>query len=170
MNLYKKLLAVPPHGMWALISNSAKKIYISYNSDMLLAIAQHIKLLNRREHPIKAMLKNKKSLKLIILDTAKLDEHTAKLHLNYWIDKYKKMGYKSYRNPLLTYKVTYDVMGDKLVVQLVTSRSRKIVVGVFRDLFKAYEFIETYYEGKDVIFPVYANNKLTREYMKELND
>lgn len=168
MNLYKHLKNIPPHGIWAFINNRNKTVFISYNLDVLGSLANHIKMMNRQEHPIAALNKHRNVLKLVFLDSVLLDDETARLHVHYWMDKYSKMGYKMYRKlPRVSYTPGYDVWEGKAVVYLKNARNAKKIVGVFKDMFEASSFIETYYQSS-VLFPVYAFNKATREYVKGL--
>ncbi len=79
------------------------------------------------------------------------------------------MGYKMYRKlPRVNYSPGYDVWEGKVVVYLKNARNAKKIVGLFKDVFEASSFIETYYAHDGVMFPVYAFNKATREYVKGL--
>jgi peroxiredoxin family protein len=171
MNLFKKLTKLPPQGFWALLNNRNKKIYIVYSVDLLGSVAKAIRMMNRNEHPIEALNRHKNVLSLIILDDVVLDDRNARIQMNYWINKYKKRGYKLYNIIARTeLRITYDVYEGKMAAILKNSRNEKQIVGLFDDLFGVATFIETFYVG-DVIFPVYATNEATREYIKnQLHD
>jgi hypothetical protein len=171
MNLYKHLKNIPPQGVWAFVNNRNKKMYISYNVDVLGAVAHHIKMMHRKEHPISDLNKHKNILKFVMIDSNPLDDESSRLHLAYWSAKYEKMGYRMYRErSRLKYSVGYDIHDRKVVVFLKNARNEKTIVGVFPQLFQASQFIENCYTGKDILFPVYAFNRNTKEYVEREDD
>lgn len=150
--------------MFLVINKQEKLVYINYTQNIASALARFYVDWNGKP--------GAEALELEILSVT-TDIETLKLHAEYWRDKYRNIGYDELADvsrKTLQYKVrtlvTPDLSGVN--VELVTARGDSKVVGKFKTLAEAKEFIMLYY-GKDNKYrlPVYAVNSLTKEFLVE---
>jgi hypothetical protein len=102
------------------------------------------------------------------------DIETLKLHTEYWRDEFQKRGVAELLprgRKTLQYEVrcVVDEDYDWVDIVLVSARGDKKIVGKFRTMVEATEFVEAYY-GSDnpYLLPVYAVNSRTSEYILDL--
>ena len=151
-------------GVYALINETDKRIYISYSTYVLGAVARLLRELKDGAHPSDQLCQDLDKLEVHILERSE----NLKLRATFYAKEYEKRGYELYRPvKYVQYKVKRRYKQGKVFVELVTnSYNRSVVVGVFEKMGAAKHFIETYYTG-DIYRIIYANNELTREYMEK---
>lgn len=102
--------------------------------------------------------------RLVVLDVLDDLEHKLLLCEKYKL-KYVELGYdilnkRSYINYYT--RIQYDRSFHTVNVVLYNKRRDKKIVGVFKNINEAREFVSQYYK-QEVLFPVYSTNKCTRE-------
>lgn len=161
-------LSVP--GVYAVINESNKRIYIAYAANVGIAIATLIAKASNYELPIDDLCKDIKlgivSIKL--LRECKGDTETLRGYAQMYVDNYKQLGYSMYRDiTFIRYSVRTSITNDyKIIVELVKTRNSKVLVGVFNNMIEANSFITEHYQGT-IYFPIYCNNSLTKLYLEQ---
>lgn len=164
------MLKTPKSCIFGLICHKYKHIYISHSLDVCMSLSRVLKDVQDEISIYKQMIKEKKSLEFIVLDNINKYDTDVDIHLKiqYFIKHYKHLGYSLYndKHRLREYKVKMEVSEDlKAMYVKLVCQSSKIIVGVFDKLWDAEEFM-TEFEKMDIIVPVYAINKLSKEYFK----
>lgn len=167
--MVKDLLGLPEGCTFALYNPKKKKVQLFVCKNALIRIPQIINDLRNNEHSIRELCEDVRDLELIILETSN-DYGMLRLHMQYWYDYVKNIGLETYkRHTYLKYKsrvnVGYDYDGvQRVFVELVNRRNESFVVGVFEKMNEAKEFQKQYFDTQKYVFPVYANNSLTKNY------
>lgn len=178
MNLYKEMykLSSSP-GIYALENTKDKRVLIFGSKNPLLYIAQLVSKVSvkSKNHKSQALIKDKKNLKLITLETgfkanSSFDD-VSKWSVLYWYNEYSRNGYTSYTKvkPLqliLHVRVHYQYGA---MVELRNKAGKAIVVGVFSMMSDAMSWIDTYYPDLDYINPIFACNLETINYFNSRN-
>jgi hypothetical protein len=155
-------LNLPSSCVFLIINKEQKLVYINYTENIASALA--------RFYADWAGKPGAEALELDILSVT-TDIETLKLHTEYWKDHYRNNGYGnliSIGRKTLQYEVRALVAADLscVNVELVTARGQRKVVGKFKTLAQANDFIMTYYaEDNRYRLPIYAVNSLTKEFM-----
>lgn len=152
---------LPNSCVYALISDSTMTCLVSHSNNLQSSIGS-------------LLTSNKvqgNDVRLVILDV--LDDKEYKLLL---CEKYKtqycKFGYEviNKRNYIkYSVSIQYSKKLDAAIVVLYNKRRDKKIVGVFKNINAAREFVDQYYK-QDVILPVYATNKATKEMEERKED
>lgn len=162
--MLSKFLSLPSSCVFLVLNQQEKKAYINYTENIASALA--------RFYADWAGKPGAEALELEILSVT-TDLETLKLHCEYWKDKYRNMGYEDLvpiGRKAIQYEVRTLVAPDLscVNVELVSSRGQRKVIGKFKTLPEAKEFIMTYYsEDNGYRLPVYAVNSLTKEFILE---
>ena len=153
-----ELLALPKSGV--IILEKRNQVLVTYTTSM----GSYLETLYND-------FKGQAGIKITIR-SAGADIETLKLHVEYYRDYYRKTdGYVlllSHNRKTIEYKVRIVPTNDlkKVDVELVTARGDSKVVGRFKDIRAARDFVDNYY-GSDNPYnlPVYAANSDTRNYL-----
>ena len=155
-NLLSTLTSIPNNAIIAFINDFSKKVYILQGSKVRTLLMQNLTQIEDGEHNHLDSLDN---YRLEVIETC-YDRTHRLLHTEYWYNQYEKIGYEVMaRRCLLKYR--YRIVLNKqglVVVSAVSRRNDQIIVGVFRKLKEAEEFV-LYADGQ----LVYANTELTRQ-------
>ena len=160
--MLSNFLNLPSSCVFLIINKQEKYVYINYTENIASALA--------RFYEDWAGKPGSTALELEIVSVT-TDIETMKLHVEYWKDHYRNMGYSdliAVKRKTLQYEVRTLVASDLsgVNVELVTSRGQRKVVGKFKTLTEANEFVSIYYgEDNGYRLPVYAVNSLTKEFM-----
>lgn len=160
--MLSNFLSLPASCVFLIVNKQEKLVYINYTQNIAAALARFYVDWNGKP--------GAEALDLQILSVT-TDIETLKLHVEYWKDKYRNMGYSDLIKPCrktLQYNVRTLVAPDLsgVNVELVTARGDRKVVGKFKTLKEAEEFIMLYYgDDNGYRLPVYAANSLTKEFM-----
>jgi hypothetical protein len=158
-------LVIP--GVFALINNSDRKVDVRHSTNCLDSIARHLTQIAKKTHPCKSLIEDQKKITVAILDVIE-DPQLRLLCHTYWSNRYKDESYSFYRfRPALTLRARISVEDYQARVKLQNANHDAFVVGCFDSLTEAESFLSFYYSNK-AAYPVYACNKLTREYYKKL--
>jgi hypothetical protein len=166
MNLYRTLNDLSTPGIWAIVNERDRLVYLSQSNNVLASMSRNIDMIHNKSHSCRKLLRDKSLLSFVVLEEVSSTETDRKLRLNYWINHYRNKGYTLYRkhNGEATYTPKLFVTKDyKVHVTLVNKRNDKLVVGVFDKMNDATQFITTYYSN--IFYTItYSDNILTKEY------
>lgn len=153
------LQTVPNSCVYAIISDSSMKCFISHSNNLQTSLAS-------------VLASNKvigNDVRLVVLDI--LEDKEYKLLLaEKWKSQYRLNGYdvvnkRSYINYYV--RIQYSRSLHSAMVVLYNKRRDKKIVGVFDNINEARSFVAEYYsEQGDCTFPVYSTNEGTKEYME----
>jgi hypothetical protein len=167
MNLYPTLTNLSKPGIWAIVNERDRIVYLSQSNNVLSAVSRNISSIHDKSHSTRRLIRDKSLLSFVFLEEV-ATETDRKLRLNYWIDNYRNRGYTFYRKKngecLYTPKV-FITTDFKVHVTLVNKRNDKLVVGVFNTIQEANQFVESNYPNTFYSI-TYSNNTLTKEYYK----
>lgn len=156
-------LVVP--GVFALINNLDRKIDIRHSTNCLDSIARHLTQITKNTHPCKALIQDREKITFRILDVIE-DPQLRMLCHTYWSNRYKDEAYSFYRyRPALTLRARICVEEYQVRVKLQNANHKAFVVGCFDAITDAENFVSLYYSSK-APYPVYACNRLTKEYFR----
>lgn len=162
--MFSNFLSLPACCVFLIVNKQEKLVYINYTQNIANALARFYNEWNGKS--------GAEALELEILSVT-TDIETLKLHVEYWKDKYRNMGYSDLmviKRKTLQYDVRTLVAPDLsgVNVELISARGDRKVVGKFKTLTEAKEFIMLYYgEDNSYRLPVYAVNSLTKEFMTD---
>lgn len=136
---FKYLLLTNQPGVYALINEKDKKVYIGCSNAPIVALSKHIAMLANRTHPLKEIKKDRNKLKMSILCSC--EGPYKELHKLIEIENAIKRGYELYNiENLPQYKARirlihnkYPGEGYKVVVQLVNKGKRTFDVRQFNN-------------------------------------
>lgn len=155
-------LSLPSSCVFLIVNKQEKLFYINYTENIASALARFYADWSGKSAAT--------ALELEVLSVT-TDIETLKLHTEYWKDRYRNIGYSDLivaNRKTLQYEVRILVAPDlsSVNVELVTARGQRKIVGKFKTLADAKEFIMIYYgEDNGYRLPVYAVNSLTKEFM-----
>ena len=162
--MLSNFLNLPTSCVYLIENKQEKLVYINYTENIAGALARFY-----NEYRVKFA---ETALDFQILSVT-TDIETLKLHSEYWKDRYRNIGYSDLieqSRKTLQYDVRTLVASDLsgVNVELVTARGQRKVVGKFKTLTEASNFIQIYYaEDNKYRLPVYAINSLTKEFIFE---
>lgn len=151
-------------GLFALINDFDRKVYVGYSRNILDALKRIVSDLNDNLKTHKNIKEDFTKLRLVVLEKM-TDVRLMKILYNNYIEHYRNIGYTSYRNVIpIKLRVRIEITLDyKILVHLVCNNKTKIVVGVFDKMKEADSFVADFYTDRKIKL-VYANNALTRNY------
>lgn len=168
--MFKIMLNVPSKGIYCLINEVDKLVYIKHSVDITMSIARVIADIRSKNIVYKQFIRDRKKLKFIFLEELKGDESLLDIHLRIdsHINNFNKQGYKLYNSKyrISRFKVNIEVQEDLHTIHVILAsrnRLKKIVVGVFDKMYDAEEFA-TQFDNMEVVRPVYASNELSKKY------
>lgn len=185
-NTMNSLLNMPASGIAAFTIDSVDglepKIYLFFSTDLVKSLAIHVSRIRDSSHDCDELYKNRNDLKLDILSD---ESNPIILRSKYlmFLDKYKKLGYKDLRNGYtpIKFEIKYEIERDYrnpgvnysspeflVYVKLVSRRYEKYVVGVFNSMDNAREWGDKLYGNREFIYPINAENELTREFLSRV--
>jgi len=177
MNL-TELANLPNCSVFALYNSKKNKVQLMYAKNTLTKLAKTIDELRNNTHSNKELCNDLDDLEFVLLETYP-DELTCRELMNYWFDYvvneegmelYSKRNYLSYRPKVTVSVFSYDYLNpdrvDRVYVELVNTRGKGFVVGVFDNVPDAEEFKKIYLDSQKFVMPVYATNKLTKAFMR----
>lgn len=148
-------------GLFALISDFDRKVYLGYSRNVLEALKR---IVSELDGDLNYLKKDFPNLRFVFLEKLE-DEKLMKIFYRHYISYYRSQGYMSYRNFIpIKLKVKVEITNDyKIHVYLVCSNNTKTLVGIFDNIQESDSFVSDYYSG-DVKTIVYSNNLLTRNH------
>ena len=155
-------LATKP-GIYALENRKNKKVLVFRSRNPLLylntLISKHVAVKNKSD-----VWSDKRKLKLIVLETDVLDHNS----FYYWCQKYKSEGWGFYSQCRVPQLILHTKVDFRIgyMVELRDRGYRSFTVGVFDTAEDAENWINEAYPGGIVNRIVFANNDLTKKYLK----
>jgi hypothetical protein len=163
----QSLMEFSCNGVYYVINRSRKRVYLGFGVNMLNSLTRLL-----------GDLKTNKALAQMAADAADLefgvaekietsDPGVLRVRMKYWSEEYKKLGYSLYRTyEGMKYKVktVLDISG-RVVVMLTRPGCKPIVVGVFVRPHDAKLFVRLNYTGKEILQPIFCNNKYTKDWI-----
>lgn len=168
---FKDFLDIPQSGVYALINETDRKIYITYSNYIFGSLSRIIRELKNDMFVPKELVDNVDDLEFRVLEQC-WDLPNQKLRATFYMREFKKAGYTLFKEvKFVEYTVRKTVGADwrkiyknLVYVQLVANCNAKLTVAVFPKMEQAEEFIKKYYEN-GVNRIVYGENQLSRDYL-----
>lgn len=157
------LAGLPRACVYSVVDIETNRFYVNYSVNMVGALSRLWEDVSRVGSP-------GNTLEFTVL-TVSTDIETLKLHTEYWRDVMVGRGMTELLprgRKTLQYEVrcVVDEDYDWVDIVLVSARGDKKIVGKFRTMGEAAEFVEMYYGGDNPYrLPVYAINSRTSEYV-----
>lgn len=131
-NLYRNMLKLAVPGIFALVNEQNKSVFVSYSRNITNALSRNINL------------GLYKTCEFVVLET----ENITNVHVSVrkWITHYRNIGYTicNVRIPA-QYKIRVEINKDyKVEVQLVNSRYKVLSVQVFDTMEEAQNYVRKY--------------------------
>lgn len=167
----KDLTELNTPGVYALINNKDKRIFITQSNNILSSVSRNIAQIRDKSHSCRPLLRNLPNLELLVLEHESSPKN-RKIRLSYWMTIYKTKGYELY-NPStpVSYKVQARITSDYFVhVLLINKRNDKLVVGVFNTMSEAESFISQNYPNQSINNVIYSSNDLTKSFYNKGKD
>lgn len=143
----------------------SKKVLLFASDNPCLYVTNLISRLITKKHGNQELYKDRRKLKLNILET----NTTDKWSLLRWQNHYSKNGYTfytAYKPVSLTLHIKIDYRHG-VKVELCNTGGKGFVVGVFKTMPEAESWVDTFYPDLEYIEPVFATNIETIEYNKK---
>ena len=171
--LFKSMYKTPQGGIYSLVCEKSKMIYISYSKDIITSLARLVRDIYSGNIIYKQLKKDASKLEFYRLENINNCDTfiDVQLKLDYFIQEYKQQGYSLYNSKykLQQFKIKIEISDDmKLIyVKLVSKGNKKIICGVFDKIWDAEEFA-TVFETMDIVKPTYAINNLTKIFLSTI--
>lgn len=146
-----------------------RKVLLFFSDNPCLYVSNLISRLNTKKHGNQDLYKDRKKLKLTILETVS-DMDEVKWSVLFWYNQYSRNGYTFYSS----YKPVSLVVHLKVdhrygvIVELRNTGGKGFVVGVFKTMDEAIHWTDYSYPDLEHINPLYAVNTETINYYKSL--
>ena len=162
----KSLISLPNSGVAAFVNHDDRKVFLFHSTCLVEAIARHIKAINTGMIDSVELQKDRNKLTFELLEEQG-NTLALPVRIRYWRDLYLGKGYGLYRpknGVRYTLRVDYEHNANVLVTA-VNTRHTAYIIGVFRNLGLAHQWVDNTFKDKSYIIPQYANNSLTKSYL-----
>ena len=164
-NLTSEIIKLIPGGIWALINETNRMVYLVYSNSMVGSLARNLTTIKDGWHRYKNLCADINNLEFKVIEIYRGNDLENRLRLNYWFDYYRNNGYQLY-NKNIPVKVwinieLYNNSGTYAVLVRLVNSKRKFLVGAFLTKDEADGFIETYY-SKGIYNVIKDNGPLTQ--------
>lgn len=162
----KSLISLPNSGIAAFVNHDDRRIFLFHSTCLVEAIARHVKSINTGMVDSVELQQDRNKLTFELLE-AQGNTLALPVRIRYWRDLYLDKGYRLYR-PVNGVKYRLRVEYDRhanVLVTAVNTRHTEYVIGVFRNLGLAHQWIDNTFKDRNYIIPQYANNSLTKSYL-----
>lgn len=164
MDLFSELKLINLPGIYLLVDEAKKLAYINYSSNIAGALIKHLSS-NKFEN-----------WEFKVLEIVTDNPIRLRIRCQYFKDLYSSNTYeiinfnrasnlKLFIDPIKDFRLGFG-NHDLLRVKIVSKGYRDFVVGIFNDYVELDEFLQKYYARNLVTDLIYADNDLTREYLK----
>lgn len=142
-SFFKFYLELTRPGIYALVNEKDKRVYIQATQDCIGSISRVSKDLSLRHHTNKQLVKDQRKLNIRILELTDEDLEHQRLRLLKWSAQFKEQGYTIYNEKHIPmYKPRIKVTAEyKACVVLETRGRRTVEVSQFDNIAKAEEYI-----------------------------
>jgi hypothetical protein len=157
------LISLPESGVAAFVNHLDRKVLLFHSSFLTDAIARYVRLIRLNEMNSVDIYEDRNKLTFELLETT--DNPVAlPVRLRYWRDQFVAKGYGLYK-PVTGIKyrlrIDYDGESSKVLVTAINARFTPYIIGVFRNLGLAHQWVGNTFKDRNYIVPQYAANKLT---------
>ncbi len=154
----RSIKALPENAVFGLISDSTKECYVSHTTNLRSRIGL---ILTDNDNILK------EDTRLVVFGDIRSYKYKL-LYAQYYLEKMVAAGYKNIgtSHSYINYKVKieFSVLLNEVFVVLVNKRKDKLIVGVFKKMDDAQEFIDVCYREGEMVQPIYAINKGTVDW------
>lgn len=145
---------LPQNAVFGVISDSRREFYISHTSNLRTRIGLIIDDIEMYEDS-----------RLVVFVDGIEDRRYKQMFAQYYVDKFVADGYRDIsgkRCDYINYKVRvqYSELLNEVFVLLVNKRNDKLVVGRFKTVEEANEYVRVYYPVGELVQPIYSTNKV----------
>jgi hypothetical protein len=143
-DIYQLLSKYSVPGVFALINNADKKVYIASSNDVLSSVAKIFNQVKFNKHPLKDLVTDRHKLDLVLLDYT--SEKSIQLHqVELYSKTYLNNGFTFYRKPRYSkYKWKHYINTSvKVDLYLETTYGLSHYVGTFDNIADANKYIKT---------------------------
>lgn len=145
---------LPQNAVFGVISDSRREFYISHTSNLRTRIGLIIDDIEIHEDS-----------RLVVFADGIEDKKYKQMFAQYYVDKFILDGYKNVSRNKCSYinykvRVQYSDLFNEAWVVLVNKRNDKLVVGRFKTVDEANEYVELYYPVGTLVQPIYSTNKV----------
>jgi len=160
------LIKLPESGVAAFVNHSDRLVYLFHSTCLVEAVARHVKSIVQGLHSSVRLGIDRNKLTFELLESES-NSFALPVRIRYWRDLYLAKGYGLYK-PINAAKyrlrIDYDHKANVLVTAI-NSRHSEYVIGVFRNLGLAHQWVNNTFKDREYIVPQYANNALTKSYL-----
>jgi hypothetical protein len=167
--LYKQLDELAISGLYAVVNETDRYVYVGFGSCILKSYAKIVSEIKLGTFRSKRMIEDIDKLDFRVLEENN-DYLSRFLRLTYWVDLYLSQGYTLYCD-MKRLKMELRIIPDydnSLVKVVLQSSNKKRIVGIFNHTYEAEAFVAVNYPDPFYNI-VYADNKLTSDYLYEIN-
>lgn len=162
----KSFISLPDSGVAAFVNHDDRKVFLFHSTSLIEAMARHVKSIKTGLIGSVELQKDRNKLTFELLEPQ--DNPLAlPVRIRYWKDLYVAKGYDLYR-PVNGVRYRLEIEYDRnanVLVTAVNTRHTAYVIGVFRNLGLAHQWINNTFKDRSYIIPQYANNALTKAYL-----
>lgn len=173
-NLFVALLDTAVSGLYCLINEKDKRVYVCHSINILDSLKRHIESLKMGGHYCNLLQQDLLKLEYKYLETES-DKTSMMIKEEKWKRYYQDLGYSLYkRRTAINFKIKMKIetrgeLSYKVLVYLITTNNgNKRIVGIFNTKNEGTEFINKYYNNSIIQDIIYSDNKLTQDYMNSL--
>lgn len=164
----KPLLDLSISGIAAFINHDDRKVYLFHSTSIIESLSHNVRSIDTNTHCCLDLSKDRNKLQLIVCERTPSKLFHMLVRIRYWRDLYVSQGYALYR-PIngvkFKIRVEYDVRSN-VIVKAVNTRNRGYIIGVFRNLGLAHQWVNNTFKDRNYIIPQYSTNSLTKSYLK----
>jgi hypothetical protein len=164
----KSLISLPDSGVAAFVNHDDRKVFLFHSTCLVEAVARYVKGIKQGLVSSVELQKDRNKLTFELLESQ--DNPLAlPVRIRYWRDLYVDKGYTLYR-PVNGVRYRLEIEYDRnanVLVTAVNTRHTAYVIGVFRNLGLAHQWVNNTFKDRSYIIPQYANNALTKTYLEK---
>ena len=168
VNLVQEIISLPKAGIWALINEKDRRIFLSFSNSMAGSLTRNLGALKDGSHRCKMMVQDTSKLSFKMIEEFSKSNVENRLRLSYWMDHFRGQGFEVYNGHVsIKMRVQKDLIinPNGVEVKLVNQRYKKIVVGFFKNIDEADRFIETNYRN-GVYSVVFDDSPMTKRFLE----
>lgn len=158
IELLRQLKTLPLDAVFGLINESTKQAYISHTVNLRTRMGDLIDVFDLEDE-----------VRFIVFLEGVQDLRYKLLYAQQFIDQYKQDGYeilglgRDYINSKVRIRFSKDLR--RALVVIVNSRKASEIVGIFKTVHEARDFVSQYYKKGDMVRPVYSVSREMKEYI-----
>jgi hypothetical protein len=164
----KSLISLPDSGVAAFVNHDDRKVFLFHSTCLVEAVARYVKGMKQGLSGSVQLQKDRNKLTFELLE-AQDNPLALPVRIRYWRDLYVAKGYALYR-PVNGVRYRLEIEYDRnanVLVTAVNTRNTPYVIGVFRNLGLAHQWVNNTFKDRSYIIPQYANNALTKTYLEK---